>query len=382
MSTAKTETEIKPLRIDSVALYRVCVPFVEPFRISNGSVAEKDVVLIELTTDRGVVGWGEASPMSGSFYSDDTPDSVWLTLKEKLIPLVLAEREIDATRFYERLREVAGQAFAKAGLEGALWDAHARNLNAPLCELFGANRTPIASGLAVGIFDTIEELTERVKRYVAEGYRRVKIKIQPGWDVEPVAHLRALFPGLPLMVDANAAYSLDDAEIFIKLDAYDLMMFEQPLARGAHADSAELQRQLRTPICADESAESLADVEEIIERDAARIVNIKIQRVGGLSEARLMLGQVRAAGLGCWLGTMPELGVGSAQGLHFAALEGLNHPTDIEASARWFVDDIIEPKITIDRDGFIHAPAGAGIGFEVSREKVARYAIASEEFRA
>ena len=183
------------------------------------------------------------------------------------------------------------------------------------------------------------------------------------------------------MVDANAAYTLADAEVFRRLDVYGLLMFEQPLARGAHADSAELQRQLKTPVCADESADSLADIEEIVRLGAARVVNIKIQRVGGLSEARLMLGRVRAAGLGCWLGTMPELGVASAQGLHLAALEGFDYPTDIEASARWFVDDIVEPQIEIDSDGFIRPPEGAGIGYEVSREKVRACAVESREFR-
>ena len=383
MVTVKREVEGARLRVARVALHHVRVRLVEPFRISNGSVAEKDSVLVELTTDRGVTGWGEAAPMSGSFYSDDTPDGVWRALRETLVPLALGEREIDAPHFFERLREVPGEAFAKAGLEGALWDAHARSLGAPLCELLGASASrPVPSGLAVGIYDTVGELIERVERYVAEGYRRVKIKIQPGWDVEPVAALRARLPRLPLMVDANAAYALADAEVFRRLDAYDLMMFEQPLARGAHADSAELQRMVKTPVCADESADSLVDVEELIERDAARIVNIKIQRVGGLSEARLMLERVRAAGLGCWLGTMPELGVASAQGLHFAALEGFDYPTDIEASARWFEDDVIEPRITIDREGFIRVPTGPGMGYEVSREKVARYGVSSEEFKA
>lgn len=369
-----------PLRVERVALHRVRVPLKEPFRISNGSVAEKDSVLVEVTTDRGVVGWGEASPMSGSFYSDDTPETVWRALSETLIPLALGGGEIDAPRFYERLREVPGEAFAKAGLEGALWDAHARSLGVPLCEALGAARKPVPSGLAVGIYDTVEELVERVGRHLAEGYRRVKIKIQPGWDVEPVEAVRGAFPGVPLMVDANGAYTLADAEVFRRLDAYGLMMFEQPLARGAHADSAELQRQLRTPVCADESADSLADVDEIVRLGAARIVNIKIQRVGGLSEARLMLGRARAAGLGVWLGTMPELGVASAQGLHLAALEGFDYPTDIESSARWFVDDIIEPQIKIDREGFIRPPAGPGAGYEVSREKVGAYAVGGREF--
>ena len=380
MVKATGEAGVAPLRVERVALHRVRVPLCEPFRISNGSVAEKESVLVEVTTDRGVTGWGEASPMSGSFYSDDTPDTVWRALAATLVPLALGAGEIDAPRFYERLRAVPGEAFAKAGLEGALWDAHARTLNSPLCEALGAAPKPVPSGLAVGIYDTAGELVERVGRYVSEGYRRVKIKIQPGWDVEPVEAVHTRFPGVPLMVDANAAYTLADAEVFRRLDGFGLMMFEQPLARGAHADSAELQRQLRTPVCADESADSLADVEEIIRLGAARIVNIKIQRVGGLSEARLMLGRVRAAGLGCWLGTMPELGVASAQGLHLAALDGFGYPTDIEASARWFVDDILEPKIEIDREGFISPPPGAGTGYEVSREKVRAYALEYREF--
>ena len=376
----KAIEEAAPLKLERVALHRVRVPLKEPFRISNGSVAEKESVLVEVTTDRGVPGWGEASPMSGSFYSADTPDTVWRALSETLVPLALGGSEIDATRFYERLRGVPGEAFAKAGLEGALWDAHARSLGVPLCEALGAVSKPIPSGLAVGIYDTVDELVGRVGRYVAEGYRRVKIKIQPGWDVQPVEAVRQSFPEVPLMVDANAAYTLADAEVFRRLDAYGLMMFEQPLARGAHSDSAELQRQLQTPVCADESADTLADVEEIVRLGAARIVNIKIQRVGGLSEARLMLGRVRAAGLGCWLGTMPELGVASAQGLHLAALEGFDYPTDIEASARWFVDDIVEPQITIDRGGLIRPPAGPGMGYGVSRERVRAYAVASREF--
>jgi O-succinylbenzoate synthase len=370
------------LRIEGVALRRVRVPLLEPFRISNGAVAEKDAVLVEVTTEGGVKGWGEASPMSGSFYSADTPDGAWRALREWLVPLALGAGRIDARQFYMKLRDVPGEPFAKAGLEGALWDAHARTLGAPLCELLAGRARPVASGVAVGIYDTVEELLERVGRYVSEGYRRVKIKIQPGWDAEPVAAVRARFPHAPLMVDANAAYTLEDAAVFRELDAHGLMMFEQPLARESHAEAAELQRQLRTPLCADESAESLGALEEIIALGSARIVNIKVQRVGGLGEALLMLKRARAAGLGCWVGTMPELGVASAQGLHFAALEGFDYPTDIEASARWYRDDIVEPAIAIDGDGFIHIPEGAGTGYAVSREKVERYAVAAEEFTA
>jgi O-succinylbenzoate synthase len=219
-----------------------------------------------------------------------------------------------------------------------------------------------------------------VERYTAQGYRRVKIKIEPGWDIEPVAAIRARFPKLPLMVDANAAYSIADASLFRELDAYGLMMIEQPLAREAHAEAGELQRQLRTPLCADESAESMEALGSLISNGAARILNIKVQRVGGLSEARLMLEAARAAGLECWVGTMPELGVASAQGLHLATLDGFTYPTDIEASARWYVDDMIAPGIEIDTRGYIQLPAGPGTGYRVRRDKVERYTVDTATF--
>ena len=208
----------------------------------------------------------------------------------------------------------------------------------------------------------------------------MKIKIQPGWDIEPVVAVRARFPNLPLMVDANAAYSLADAVVFRELDEQGLMMIEQPLARQAHAEAGELQRQLRTPLCADESAESMPALASIIANNAASIINIKVQRVGGLSEARLMLAAARTAGLECWVGTMPELGVASAQGLHLATLDGFTYPTDIEASTRWYVDDVTAPLIEIDARGYIRLPAGPGTGYRVDRKKVEKYAVVSETF--
>jgi len=353
---------------------------VEPFRISNGSVAEKDSILIELLTDAGHVGWGEASPMSGSFYSNDTPDTVWQNLTTSLVPEVLNGVAIDVAQFYKTLRTISVDPFAKAGIEGALWDALAQRSHVSLSQLLGGSAKQIQSGVAIGIYDEVDELLERVARFTSEGYRRVKIKIQRGWDVEPVAALRIRYPNLPLMVDANAAYSLADVNVFRELDRHNLTMIEQPLSREAHEDAGELQRSLRTPLCADESAESLEALNSIIENKAARIINIKVQRVGGLSEAKLMLDAARAGGLECWVGTMPELGVASAQGLHFATLNGFSYPTDIEASRRWFLDDVIEPAIDIDVEGYIHLPQGSGIGYQVSREKLERYSVANARF--
>jgi O-succinylbenzoate synthase len=369
------------IAVKSVVLHRVRLPFVEPFRISNGLVAEKDAILIELTTQQGIVGWGEASPMSGSFYSAATPDGSWAALTERLVPALLSAGQVNPATFFEFLREQPTDPFAKAGLEGALWDAYANTRQRALCELFGIERRPVPSGVAIGIFETIGELVERVRRYVSEGYQRVKIKIQPGWDVEPVAAVRAQFPQLPLMVDANAAYSIDDLHVFRELDRFDLMMIEQPLAAYAFEEAGELQAQLTTHLCADESAESLTALDQLIKHRAARIINIKVQRVGGLSEALLMLKAACAAGLRCWVGTMPELGIASAQALHLAMHSAFSFPTDIEASSRWYVDDIVEPAITIDQSGFIGVPDGPGTGFKVDREKVERYTTAVERFR-
>lgn len=381
-SGEKLVSEFLQVSVNSITLRRVCVPLLEPFRISNGEASVKESILVEVKAKGGITGWGESSPMSGSFYSDETPETAFRALKEKLLPLIFAEKEIDVSHFYKELRSIPGEAFAKAGLEGALWDAAAKQAGKPLCQMLGGGAANIASGVALGIYDTVEELLERVRLYSAQGYRRIKIKVQPGWDLEPVRAVRENFPETPLMVDANAAYTLEHANIFRELDEYGLMMIEQPLAATAFDEAAELQKILKTPICADESAESLESLELLIRKNAARVINIKIQRVGGLSEAILMLQRARSAGLKCWVGTMPELGVASAQGLHFASLGGFSYPTDIEASARWFADDIIEPQIEIDNEGFIQIAEGAGNGFEVSLEKVERYAVASETFKA
>jgi O-succinylbenzoate synthase len=378
--TAILSSKAQTIKIKSITLHRVCVPLIEPFRISNGTIAEKDAILIEVKTDDDVVGWGEASPMSGSFYSNDTPASSWVALSTLLNPEVLRNGPFDVNRLYGQLSTLPGDAFAKAGIEGALWDAYAQTLGLPLCQLLGARARPIPSGVAIGIYDQVAELLERVERYTAQGYRRVKIKIEPGSDIKPVAAVRSRFPDVPLMVDANAAYTIADAAVFRELDAYGLLMIEQPLAREAHAEAGELQQQLRTPLCADESAESPEALASLIANRAARIINIKVQRVGGLSAARLMLESARAAGLDCWVGTMPELGIASAQGLHLAALDGFTYPTDIEASARWYVDDVIVPGIEIDTRGYIQIPAGPGTGYRVSREKVEQYSVATVTF--
>lgn len=343
------------------------IPLFEPFRISNGAIAVKDAIVISYRRD-GFTGYGEASPMAGSFYSAETPESTWAALVH-LAPAALRDPAADLDCVAE------GEPFAKAGLRGALLDRDLRAAGTPLCEWLGAKPRPVPSGVALGIFDTIDELLDRVTRYVQEGYKRVKIKIQPGWDLEPVRCVRERFPTLPLMTDANAAYSIADLPLFRELDRFGLMMYEQPLARHDLEDMAELARNVRTPLCADESAESLEMLDRIIALGAARIINVKIQRVGGIHNARNMHDRAREAGLPCWVGTMPELGIASAEAVHLAALPNFTYPTDVEASARWYTDDIVDPPIAIDAQGFLNP-----CNVRILEDKLDRYGIRRLEF--
>jgi len=363
--------------IDRVILRRVKVPMREPFRISNGSVSEKESIVIELYSGKDV-GYGEASPMSGSFYSSETPETTWQALANDLVPEIL-NRTFDIPQSYaERLNEYAKEPFARAGIEGAVWDIYAAKHKTTIRELLGAPQDKIPSGLAVGIYDTIDELLERTAHHLESGYQRIKIKIAPGWDVEPIEAVRKRFPGIPLMVDANAAYNLaDHSGLLRSLDRFNLMMIEQPLSASALAEMAWLARSMKTPICVDESADSMKSLEEIIRLKSASIVNIKVQRIGGLWNAKKMLNRAREAGLGCWLGTMPELGIASAQALVIATLPGFVYPTDIEESERWFNDDLIEPQITITKDGFIDLPKD---GYEIDRAKLEQYTVEIQEF--
>lgn len=366
----------RPIDIECVKLRRVKVPMREPFRISNGSVDEKDVVVIELEAE-GERGYGEASPMSGGFYSAETAYSTWSALRRDLVPDLLRSTISSPVAFANEISGYPHEPFARAGLECAMWDLSARLLNTSIGSLFGARPRPIVSGLALGIYDTVDELLHKLSFYLVDGYQRVKIKIQPGWDIEPLEAIRKRWPRLPLMVDANGGYNpKSDTEHLKQLDRFFLMMIEQPYPKQYISEMAELASSMRTAICADESAEDLSMLEWIIAEKAASIINIKVQRVGGLWNARAMHDRARRAGLGCWMGTMPELGIASMHALEISSLPGFVYPTDIEASHRWYDDDIIHPLITIDRKGRIEIPSG---GFDVDETKLDRYTTESVE---
>jgi O-succinylbenzoate synthase len=346
------------MKIERITLTHVRVPLVEPFRISNGSVSEKDGIIVAMTSD-GVTGYGEASPMSGGFYSDDTPESVWTMLAGELVPALYGLGDVTIESANRLLQSMSRSPFASAGIETALWDIEAQKGGRPLYAELGAQRRPVDSGLAVGIYPTIGDLLTAIERSMVEGYKRLKIKIQPGWDVEPLTEVRRAFGNITLMVDANCAYSRSDIDHLKRLDEFGMIMIEQPLHKDDIEGHAALQAVMTTPICLDESAKDCATVREAIRMKSCKIVNIKIQRVGGLQNAKAMHDLCAEAGIPVWAGTMPELGIGGIQTAHLAMLPNFLYPTDVESSRRWFTDDIIRPLIEV-HDGVIEIAPGYG----------------------
>jgi O-succinylbenzoate synthase len=359
--------------VKNIQLTHVRVPLVEPFRISSGAVAEKDGIVVRIETD-DLVGYGESSPMSGSFYSSDTPESCWLELRDTLVPALTGKTFESPLAAAKCISAMSGSKFARVGLETAFWDIEARRQGKPLYQLLGGTSKPVESGLAVGLYDDSRDLLRTIERYLKDGYKRVKIKIERGRDIELVRAVRETFGNIPLFVDANGAYDLSDIEVFKTLDDYGLMMFEQPFPGGMLLEVAELQRQVRTPVCLDESLETETDVRRAIHLGSMKIANIKIQRVGGFTSALAIYEICKAHDIPVWVGTMPELGIGQAQGMALATLSHCAYPTDVEASLRWFRDDIISPVLSVE-DGYLHPTSSPGLGFEVDPAKLKQYKV-------
>jgi len=367
------------MKIDQITLTHICVPLVETFRISSGEVAEKDAILVGVSSE-GLVGYGESSPMSGSFYSDETPESAWNCLVNELIPRMLRSAPGSSREVNSLLDQTKGNAFAKAGLETAFWDLEAQKVRKPLYTLLGGERNQVEAGFATGIYPTIRELLLSVEKHLVDGYKRVKIKIQPGWDMKPLSEVRGEFGKIALMVDANCAYTRKDLDHLKGLDDFDLMMVEQPLAKDDLEGHAALQSVLRTPVCLDESAKDVSTVMKAIELNACKIVNIKIQRVGGLQNAKEIHDLCAKHEVPVWGGTMPELGIGGAQTVHLATLSNFLFPTDVESSSRWFVDDIISPVLEV-KDGLITLPDGVGNCYGVDYRNVQKYKVREQSFK-
>ena len=348
------------MKIVDVELRRIRLPLVTPFRTSFGTESERDVMLVRVTTP-DAEGWGECVAMSEPLYSYEHVEGAQIVTREHLLPRMFATGDITAARVAEVLSPVKGHPMAKAAVEMAVLDAELRTAGISFAAHLGAVRDSVDCGVSVGIFPTIPELLDEVAAYIDAGYRRVKLKIEPGWDVEPLRAVRERFgDDVLLQVDANTAYSLADARHLARLDHFDLLLIEQPLPEDDVPGHAELAKHLRTPICLDESIVSARAAAQAISIGACSIVNIKAGRVGGYLEARRVHDVCAAHGVPVWCGGMLETGLGRAANVALAALPGFTLPGDTSASDRYFHRDVTEPFVL--RDGQLSVPTGPGLG--------------------
>ena len=369
------------MRIERLHLRLIRLPLVTFFETSFGRVYDRTFILVTLEGE-GVEGLGECVADADPYYSPETNTSAWHIIKDFLAPLVLGRSFRDPRHVYPALARVRGHNMAKAAVEMAAWDLAARRQNVPLAHLLGGTRTAIPSGVSIGIQDSLEQLAAKVEKELAAGYRRIKIKIKPGWDVKAVEMIRARFGTIKLMVDANAAYTLGDAAHLGALDPFDLMMIEQPLEYDDVRDHAELQRRITTPVCLDESIHSLRAAEDALALHACRIINIKPGRLGGHRESIRVHDLCAEGRIPVWHGGMLESGIGRSHNIHLASLPNFTLPGDIAASRRYFSPDLIEPGIEVSPDGMVAVPTGAGIGVTVDWDRVKAATIETYEVRA
>ncbi len=362
------------MRIDRVDLRVVRLPLVRTFRTSSSTKDQISHILVRVRTADGGEGWGESAGPSDPYYCPETTETCWHILKDFLVPRVLGRDWDTVEGLVALFGPIKGNQFARAGLEMASWDALARSEGKPLAQLLGATRSEIASGVSLGIERDLPSLLDQVDRYVAEGYRRIKLKIAPGWDVEPVRAVRERFPNVPLQVDANSAYSLGDVATLRDLDKFNLLMIEQPLAHDDIIDHAQLQAQLATPICLDESIHSAHDARKALDLGACRVINIKVGRVGGLGEAKRIHDLCLGRGVPVWCGGMHEFGVGRAANIAIAALPGFTLAGDVSGSDKYYREDLVEPPIAADR-GMVPVPTSPGLGHEPVMDRVDRQTL-------
>jgi O-succinylbenzoate synthase len=369
------------MHLSSITLREIRLTLREPFRISSGVVTERRIMLLELKDHDGVVGWSECVAGEQPNYSPETIDTAWFAIREWLASRVL-NREIEHPSAVQALLDhnVRGHNMAKAAIEMGCWDVAARCQDISLSRMLGGTRERVATGISIGIQERPAALVERACRALADGYRKIKMKIQPGQDVEYVRAVRAeLGPDVHLMADANSAYTLADADHLAELDAFGLIMIEQPLGRDDLVRHATLQKRLKTPLCLDESITDVDRAQDMITLGSGRIINIKAGRVGGFTASRAIHDVCAAHDVPVWCGGMLESGVGRAHNVALASLPNFKLPGDVSPSARYWAQDIVTPEWTMDADGMVHVPLEKpGMGVAVDRDRVDDLTLRSE----
>lgn len=368
---------MQAITIQKITLHPIYLPFVEPLRTSFGEEPFKAAMIVELTTSSGVTGWGECSVELRPGYGPETMGTALHVLDNFLLPLLVGQTISSPTEVPALIRSVRGNHHTKAGLEAAVWDAFAKTNEMRLADLFasylpdGHGSTGRATvGVSIGIQPSVEATLAIIRKRLGQGYGRIKLKIEPGWDVELARGVRAELPDITLMLDANSAYTLADAEHLKQLDELNLLMIEQPLADDDIYEHSLLQPQLKTPICLDESIKSASDLRMALAMGALRILNLKPARVGGYSESLEIYKICAEHKLPLWVGGMLETGVGRAENVAFASLPAVTLPCDISATDRYFNPDITEPPFVIGPDSTLAVPDGLGLGVEVVRERL------------
>jgi O-succinylbenzoate synthase len=378
ISTCTERPATGPIRIERLEVFLVDLAMTTPFRVSFGTLTARPTVVVRVATDDGAVGYGEAAALPDPTFNHETPESAFAIIARYLGPAVVGRSFPDVAALRRALDLVRGHPFAKTGVESAAWCALAERQGVSLATLFGGERDRIPVGESIGIKDSLEALLDEVAERLAQGFRRIKVKIEPGWDRRPVEVLRAHYPDVALMVDANSAYTLADRDLFRELDRHRLLMVEQPLAPDDLVDHAALQAAIDTPVCLDESIDSVAQARAALALGSCRVVNVKPGRVGGPLAAFRIHDLCRAAGVPVWMGGMFESGIGRAFNLALASLPGFTLPADMSPSAFYFAHDLVDPPYTVAPDGTIAVPTAPGLGFAVDEDRLRRTAARVE----
>src|SRR6266851_9293856 len=369
------------MKIEAVTLREIRMPLVHFFETSFGRTYTRRILLLTAHGE-GVNGWGECVAGEDPFYSSEWIESAWPTITHYLAPAVLGRNLESARDCASLFSKVRGHRMAKAALENALWDAEAKQKSQPLWKLLGGTRTEISCGVSIGIQDSIEQLLDKIQIELAAGYRRIKVKVKPGWDVNVLEKIRARWADITLSCDANSAYTLDHVEHLRSFDQFNLLMIEQPLWNDDIFYHARLQKELRTAICLDESIVGARAAAIALETGACRIINIKVGRVGGFGEAKKIHDICRDKEVPVWCGGMLESGIGRAHNIALSTLENFSLPGDVSASKRYWKEDIIEPEVTVSAAGEIRVPTTPGRGFEVRTDLIERLTVRKEEIKA
>lgn len=365
------------MRIERLEILHLRLPLVHFFETSFGRVHDHEVLILRAESG-GLVGYGEVPASAAPRYSYETVQTAWHVIRDFLAPKLRHLEFAGPGPVSDLFAFVRGHNMAKAGVEMAAVDLFCKLQGKPLHQVLGATRTEIPTGVSLGIEDSVDDLLRRVEEAVGKGYQRIKLKIKPKWDVEIVAAVRARFPKVPLMADANSAYTLNDVLHLKRLDEFDLMMIEQPLAYDDYVDHAVLQREIRTPVCLDESIRSYDDARRAFELGACRIINIKQARVGGPYSAKMIHNLAKAKGAPVWCGGLLETGIGRAHNIALAALPGFTLPGDVSASERYYAEDVVDPPVTVTPRGTLMVPQGPGIGYTVDERRLAKYCVRRE----